>query len=125
MLRSLFNSVSFHDTRYCSTCPRSVFYAAFIWMVITVGTHFRSSSPGVDYTAKSGYALDGVSQKDAWLHGESHNKREYLLYNFYYKVDNYAFTEVQNAPLAVRYDSRSVEEPMPTVLQFGGESVFG
>ena len=68
-----------------------------------------SCRPGIDYSSKEGYALDGVSQKDAWLNGEDSNKREYLLYNYYYKVDirpkyesfaPFFYTDV--APLAIR-----------------------
>ena len=44
--------------------------------------------------------------RHAWLNGEDSNKREYLLYNFYYNVNTEpAFDEWTDAPLAIRFVS--------------------
>ena len=60
---------------------------------------------GIDYSPKEGYALDGVSQKDAWIHGEDSNKREYLLYNFYTNVVGMSLDQYSGAPVAVRFST--------------------
>lgn len=56
----------------------------------------------ITYTPAAGYSLDGVSHKDAWHYGSEYNLREYLLYNFYYNVNNEEFEMWTSGPVAIR-----------------------
>ena len=60
---------------------------------------------GIDYSAKEGYALDGVSQVDGWLNGEDYNKRSYVLYNYYTNIHDVSFDD--GASVAIRWASLS------------------
>jgi arylsulfatase A-like enzyme len=54
----------------------------------------------ISYTPDDDYALDGVSQVDAWSSGTS--TRYYMLYNSYYNVQNYFFDMWTNGSFAIR-----------------------
>ena len=60
---------------------------------------------GVSYTAPPGLELDGTSHADAWLGklaSDADPPREYLLYNYYYAVTDYAFNKWANGSFAIR-----------------------
>jgi arylsulfatase A-like enzyme len=54
----------------------------------------------ISYTPDDDYALDGVSQVDAWSSGTS--ARDYMLYNSYYNVQNSFFDMWTNGSFAIR-----------------------
>jgi arylsulfatase A-like enzyme len=54
----------------------------------------------ISYSADDDYALDGVSQVDAWSSGSS--ARDYMLYNWYYNVKDQYFDMWKNGSFAIR-----------------------
>lgn len=57
---------------------------------------------GIEHSPGTSNALDGVSQVEAWEKGADYNSRSYMLYNYYYDINDEDFTMWTSAPLAVR-----------------------
>ena len=57
---------------------------------------------GADFTPEEGYDLDGYNHFPAILGESSSAPREYMLYNYYYKVDTYMFDININGSFGVR-----------------------
>ena len=58
---------------------------------------------GISYTPDEDSALDGVSHVDAWLGRDGATiPRDYMLYNYYYDVTDYAFNKWTNGSFAIR-----------------------
>jgi arylsulfatase A-like enzyme len=54
----------------------------------------------ITYDPPDGYELDGVSQVDGWYSGSA--QRDYLLYNWYYNVENKFLDMWTNGSFAIR-----------------------